>query len=303
MLFPIGRSVYNGLQTSLKQDVHNPFKGVRYINLQISYALSRYEAQANDGDFVNSAWDYADPGKYFGPSALDRTHQLSFGGIMELPAHFRASVIGHFYSALPITLTLPSTNSPGGMFVTAVNGDGTGDGYAASGTNGPLGSILPGTNLGSFGRSVNGTNINAAINNYNQKFAGNPTPAGQVLISNGLFTPTQLQQLQAVMPVVSPAPANEVTNGWLRSLDFSLNWTYKVKERVELQPGVSFFNVPNFTNYDTPKNALSGILSGLPGTANGTGGVQPDSLRVGLGSGVFGLGSPRVLEFSLKITF
>ncbi len=303
MNFPIGRSVYNGLQTSLKQDVHNPFKGVRYINLQVSYALSRYDAMANDGDFVNSAWDYANPGKYFGPSALDRTHQLSFGGIMELPAHFRASVIGHFYSSLPVTLTLPSTNSPGGMFVTAVNGDGTGDGYAASGSYGPLGSILPGTNLGSFGRSVNGGNINAAINNYNQNFAGKATPAGQVLISDNLFTLTQLQQLQAVMPTVAPAPANEVTNGWLRDLDLSLNWTYKVKERVALQPGVSFFNVPNFANYDTPKNTLSGILSGLPGTANGTAGVQPNSLRFGLGSGVFGLGAPRVLEFSLKLNF
>jgi hypothetical protein len=39
------------------------------------------------------------------------------------------------------------------------------------------------------------------------------------------------------------------------------------------------------------------------GTANGTSGAQPNSLRVGLGSGVFGLGSPRVLEFSLKINF
>jgi len=303
MNFPIGRSVYNGLQTSLKQDVHNPFKGVRYVNLQVSYALSRYSAMANDGDFVNSAWDYANPGKYFGPSALDRTHQISFGGIMELPGHFRASVIGHFYSSLPITLTLPATGAPGGMFVTAVNGDGTGDGYGANGTNGTLGSILPGTNLGSFGRGVKGSDISNAINNYNQNFAGKPTPAGQVLISNGLFTLAQLQQLQAVMPTVAAAPANQVTNGWMRDLDLSFNWTYKVKERVELQPGVSFFNVPNFSNYDTPKNALSGILNGQPGSANGTAGVQPDSLRVGLGSGVFGLGAPRVLEFSLKITF
>ena len=61
MLFPIGRSVYNGLQTSLKQDVRNPFKGVRYVNLQVSYALSRYISQAQDGDFVNSAWNYCEP--------------------------------------------------------------------------------------------------------------------------------------------------------------------------------------------------------------------------------------------------
>jgi hypothetical protein len=233
---------------------------------------------------------------------------------MEFPAHFRASVIGHFYSSLPQTLTLAPTGTAGGMFVTAVNGDGTGDGYGPNGSNGPLGGILPGTNLGSFGRSVNGANINQAIGSYNHNFAGTPTPAGQALINAGLFTPSQLTQLGAVMPAVNLAPPNEAQDDWLRDLDLSLNWTYKVKERVDLQPQVSFFNLPNFSNFDPPKNTLSGVLSlagqpGLPaqtpavGTANGTSGAQPNSLRVGLGSGVFGLGSPRVLEFSLKINF
>jgi hypothetical protein len=314
MLFPIGRSVYNGLQTSLKQDVRNPFKGVHYVNLQLSYALSKYISQAQDGDFVNSAWNYANPGQYIGPNGLDRTHQISFGGTMELPARFRASVIGHFYSALPTTLTLAPTGSPGGIFVTAVNGDGTGDGYLANGTNGPLGSVLPGTNLGSYGRGINGSNINNAINNYNSNYAGRPTPAGAALVAAGLFNQGELTELGGVMPKVNSAPGDEANNQWLRDLDLSLNWTYKVKERVELQPGVSFFNVMNLANFDPPKNNLSGVLSlaaqpGLaaqtpvPGTVNGTSGAQPNSLRVGLGSGVFGLGAPRVLEFQLKLTF
>jgi hypothetical protein len=314
MLFPIGRSVYNGLQTSLKQDVRNPFKGVHYVNLQVSYALSKYVSQAQDGDFVNSAWNYANPGQYIGPNGLDRTHQISFGGTMELPEHFRASVIGHFYSALPTTLTLAPTGNAGGIFVTAVNGDGTGDGYLANGSNGALGSILPGTNLGSYGRGVNGSNINNVISNYNNNFAGKPTPTGQALINANLFTQNELTELGAVMPVVNAAPPNEANNTWLRDLDLSLNWTYKVKERLELQPQISFFNVPNFSNFDAPKNTLSGVLSlagqtGLPaqspvaGTVNGTSGAQPNSLRVGLGSGVFGLGSPRVMELSLKINF
>jgi hypothetical protein len=308
MLFPIGRAVYNGLQMSLKQNVHNPFKGVHYLNMQVSYALSKYVSDATDGDFVNSAWNYANPNQYMGPNGLDRTHQISFGGTMEFPAHFRASVIGHFYSALPDTLTLAPTGLPGGMFVTAVNGDGTGDGYTANGTNGPVGGILPGTNLGSYGRGVNGSNINSVINRYNSTFAGNPTPAGQVLITNNLFSLGQLQALGGVMPVVNSAPPNEANNGWLRDFDYSMNWTYKVKERLEIQPGVSFFNLMNFANFDTPKNTLSGVLSTagqtpVVGTLNGTSGEQPNSLRVGLGSGVFGLGSPRVMEFSLKFNF
>ena len=308
MLFPIGRSVYNGLQTSLKQDVHNPFKGVRYANFQFSYALSRYVSQAQDSDFINSAWDYANPGQYIGPNGLDRTHQFSFGGTFDLPAHFRANFIGHFYSPLAQTLTLATTGAPGGIFVTALNGDGTGDGNLANGSNGPLGGILPGTNLGSFGRDVSGSNINQLINNYNTNFAGKLTPAGQTVVTAGLFTQAELQALGGVTPMVNPAPADEASDDWLRAFDFSLNWTYKLKERVEFQPGVGFFNVMNFANFDAPKNTLSGVLSiagqtPVAGTANGTSGAQPDSLRVGLGSGVFGLGSPRVLEFSLKINF
>ncbi len=308
MLFPIGRSVYNGLQTSLKQDVRNPFRGVRYANLQFSYALSRYVSEAQDSDFINSAWNYANPNQYIGPNGLDRTHQISFGGTMEFPAHFRASLIGHFYSALPQTLTLAPTGAPGGIFVTAVNGDGTGDGNTANGSNGPVGSILPGTNLGSYGRSINGGNINSVIDNYNRNIAGNPTPAGRALVSNGLFTQAELQSLGGIMPLVNTAPANQANDGWLRALDASLNWAYKIKEQVELQPGVSFFNAMNFANFDAPKSTLSGVLSiagqsPVVGTINGTPGRQPNSLRVGLGSGVFGLGSPRVIEFSLKLSF
>jgi hypothetical protein len=227
---------------------------------------------------------------------------------MDLPAHFRASVIGHFYSPLAQNLTLETTGAPGGIFVTDVDGDGTGDGNSTNGSNGGFGDILPGTNLGSFGRNITPSNLNQAIANYNQNFAGNPTPAGQALIAANLFTRNQLTALGAVMPQVSPAPSNEAGDTWMRALDLSLNWVYKVKERVELQPGISFFNVGNLVNYDAPKNTLSGVLStvGTPavdGSANGTPGRQPDSLRVGLGSGVFGLGAPRVIEFSLKLSF
>jgi hypothetical protein len=308
MLFPIGRSVLNALQLSLKQDVHNPFKGIPYLNLVVSYELSRYVSQAQDSDFINNAWDSNNPGKFIGPDGLDRKHQISFGGIMELPRAFRLGVISHFYSPLPQNLTLQTTGAPGGIFVTDVTGDGTGDGAFANGSNGGFGDILPGTNLGSFGRDVTPSNINNVIAGYNQNFAGKPTPAGQALITANLFTPAQLTSLGAVMPQVSPAPANEAGDAWLRALDLSLNWTYTVKERFAIQPGVTFFNALNFANFDAPKNTLSGVLStvGTPasvGTANGTPGEQPNNLRVGLGSGVFGLGSPRVIEFNLKFTF
>ena len=63
------------------------------------------------------------------------------------------------------------------------------------------------------------------------------------------------------------------------------------------------FNLMNFANFDGPNNPLSGSLTGTPGSVNGTPGQQPNTNRLGLGSGVFGLGSPRVIEFSMKVTF
>ena len=163
--------------------------------------------------------------------------------------------------------------------------------------------MLPGTNIGSFGRGVKASNLNTFITSYNQNFAGQPTPAGQVLINNGLFTLGQLQSLAGVQQLVPLAPANEANMDWLRALDLSLSWVYKVKERFEIHPGISFFNVLNFANFDGPSNPLSGVLSGTPGSVNGTSGQQPNSNRLGLGSGVFALGAPRALEFSVKVTF
>jgi hypothetical protein len=59
----------------------------------------------------------------------------------------------------------------------------------------------------------------------------------------------------------------------------------------------------NFANFDGPASPLSGVLNGAVGSINGTPGEQPASNRLGLGSGVFALGSPRALEFTLKLSF
>jgi hypothetical protein len=301
MLFPIGYAKNNALQLSLKQRLEHPFRGISNMDMQASYQLQSYLAAAQDNDFITIATDFNDPQHYLGPNGLDRKNQISFGGTMDLPMHFRFGLIGHFYSPLPVTLTLSPTVTPGGIFVTDITGDGTGDGSFAS--NGSLGDVLPGTNIGSFGHGVSAKNINNVINAYNQKYVGQPTPAGETLINSGLMTLAQLQGLGGVQQAVPTAPTNEAGMGWLRACDMSLNWIYKVRERVSIEPGVSFFNVMNFSNFDGPANPLSGVLNASPGSVNGTAGEQPNSNRLGLGSGVFALGSPRVIEFSLKASF
>jgi len=300
MLSPVGRSVYNGLQTSLRQNLRSPFRAVKEMNLQISYAFSRYVATARDSDFINFPTDNADPTRYIGPTGLDRTHQLSFGGTMDLPANFRLSVISHFYSPLPASLTLPVSGNPGGIFVTDLTGDGTGDG--SIGSNGGLGDLLPGTNVGSFGRDVSVGKLNQLINTYNSANVGQPTPAGQVLIQKNLFTLDQLQRLGGVQQPIPPVVAGAVGQDWLRAFDLSLSWAFK-KENFELRPGVSFFNLFNFANFDGPAAPFSSVLDGTAGSPNGTTNPQPATNRLGLGSGVFAVGSPRVIEFTLKLSF
>jgi hypothetical protein len=317
MLFPIGRSVYNGLQATLKQDVHDPMPGVHHVNFQASYSFSRYVSTARDSDFINFAQDNSDPTKYIGPNGLDRTHQISFGGFADLPHGFQIGLTSHFDSPLPSNVLLPATGGAGGIFQTDITGDGTGDGSIAS--NGGLGDLLPGTNIGGFGRSFGVKGLNNLITNFNNTMVGQATPAGQALVSNGLFSLPQLQQMGGVIGGNTPsaslaygplqlAPPGAIGQTWLKTFDFSLNWAYKFAERFEIEPGVSFFNLFNFSNFDGPAAPFSEILDGSQGSPNGTTSAglhsaQGASLRLGLGSGVNALGAPREIEFSLKFKF
>jgi hypothetical protein len=303
-LSPVGRSVYNGLQMKLAENVKSPFRGAKALNFQVSYALSRFSntgggvgadspvtAASGDQDFIVPALDNANVNRYFGPSTLDRTHQLSFGGFVDLRGGFQWGVIAHFYSPLSTTLTVPNTGSGGQIFQTDFTGDGT--------TQDPI----PGTKVGDFGRSINASNINKVISNYNTTVAGQPTPAGQVLISNGLMTAQDLVTLGGVAPSVPTAPGDQVNFSWLQTFDTTFAWTYRIKDRVTIKPSIGAYNLFNFVNFDLPTSMMSGLLTGQTGSINGTNYAGHSTNRVGAGTGVFTLGSPRQIEFGLKVIF
>lgn len=303
MLQPIGRSVYNALQLKLVQNVKNPFRGIKMLNFQTSYSLSRFSntggTQAsgttgdNDQDFVLQTADNDKPGRYFGPSLLDRTHQLSFGGYADLPAKFRFGLIGHFLSPLSSPIVVPNTNiGPGEIYRTDFTGDGT------------VGDPMSGTHFGQFGRGTNASSLTSLISNYNTRVANQPTPAGQVLIANSLMTLTQLQELGGVAPLV-PAPVLGQENfSWLRSFDVNLAWKYTFKERVSIEPSISVFNLFNFSNFNLPgTNLMSGLLTGGAGSINGTDSVGRQAFRAGNGTGTYALGVARQIEWGLKVSF
>jgi hypothetical protein len=301
-LEPVGRSVYDGLQVKLIQQVKNPIRGIRGINFQASYSLSRFEntgggsadsPAASDQDFIINALDNTNPNRYFGPSVLDRTHQLSFGGYANLPAGFQLGTIAHFWSPLAVSLVVPNTNiGPGEIFRTDFTGDGT------------VQDLLPGTHVGNFDRGINAGNINSYISAYNSTYAGQATPAGQVLINNGLFTLKQLQQMgDGVAPTVPLAPPGQVNLSWLRGFDTKLSWSRTFWERLSVQPSVGFYNLLNFANFDLPSATMNGVLTGGVGQINGTDANGHNIDRVGVGTGVFALGSPRQIEFGLQLGF
>jgi hypothetical protein len=310
MLFPAGRSVYNALQTSLKANVRNPFAGVKSMNWVVSYSLSRYLGSALDSDFVNTAVDNNHPLQSLGPNGLDRTHQFSFGGTVDLPGSFRFGAIGHVYSPLSQSMVLPGGGA-GGIFISDVTGDGSGDGSGVY----PGGDLAPGTKLGAFGRSVKLNDLASFISNYNATVANTATPAGQVLINNGLMTLQQLQALGGVIQPLAAPPAGEVGLGWLKTFDLKFSYPRKFGEHFGLEPSVSVYNAFNNANFDLPNAPISGVLNlanapcdpasgnNCNGSINSTTSVQHNSNRVLPGSGVFDLGAPRVVEFGLRFSF
>jgi hypothetical protein len=286
-------------------NVKQPFRGATGLNFTVSYSLSSFKnsgggvgpdgnvtASSGDQDFIVPALNNANVNQYFGPSTLDRTHQISFGGYMDMRYGFQIGLMAHFYSPLSTTLTVPNTATGAGeIFRTDFEGSGV--------TQDPM----PGTHVGNFDRGINASNINSVISNYNATVAGQPTPAGQVLIQNGLMTAAQLFSLGGVAPTVPLAPPDQVNYAWLRTMDATIAWTYTIKERFTLKPEVGFFNLPNFVNFDLPTSMMSGLLAGSTGTINGTNYNGHFVNRVGVGTGVYTLGSPREIEFSLKLTF
>jgi hypothetical protein len=297
----VGRSVYDGLQTKLVENVPSPFRGVKMLNFQVAYALSRFEntgggnadtPAASDQDFIINALDNVKPNRYFGPSVLDRTDQLSFGGYAKVPGGLQLSVMSHFWSPLATSIIVPNTElGPGEIFRTDFTGAG----------NFP--DPIPGTHVGNFDRGINASQLNAVINRYNSTYANNPTPAGEVLIRHGLFTAAQLRQIGAVAPTVPLAPPGEVNLAWLKAFDTKLSWNYTFHERLTLEPSVGFYNLFNFSNFDLPGDTLDGILTGSAGNINGTNANGHNVTRVGVGTGVYALGAPRQLEFGLSLSF
>jgi hypothetical protein len=293
-----GLSTYNGLQLKITGRTGGMGRFLKSVDWGISYALSRFEATQTDQAYALDAFDNDCVTCLYGPVNVDRTHQLTVNTQAELPWGFRWSAITRIATAVPVTLRLnPVGAGSGEIFFTDLNGDGFGM------------DVLAGTNLGSYGRDIKGgRELNAAIQRFNQSFAGKFTPASMQLLGSSLFTEGQLRALGATIPEIPLAPVGQVGIDSFLTSDFRLSRVINIKESVRIEPSVDIFNVFNFANYDPPGGfaasigPLSGILGGIAGTVNGTRHGERTN-KFGLGGGSFSPGIPRSFQFGLRVTF
>jgi hypothetical protein len=230
-----------------------------------------------------------------GPSAFDRTHQISVGATIDFLKPLRLGLITHVYSPLSQSMTILDQGRIGEIFHTDFTGDGT------------TGDILPGTRVGSFGRDIKAGDLTGFTEKFNNTVAGTLTPAGQALVNAGLFIQSQLVALGAVVDKIPLGPTtNRASMGWLKVVDLRLSAPIKVREGLVIEPSAAMFNIFNFVNYDLdPTTRLSSQMFGRAGSVNGTTNTLVDRgpERAGQGPGIFSLATARQAEFGLKITF
>lgn len=291
-----GKSRYNAFQAQVRGILPDLGKAIRDWSMVASYSLSRYSATSYDTAFLGGIANNDNVQEYYGPETLDRTHMLSVANLFTVPLGIRLNSIWRVNSALPQYVAVPLVSGgPEEIFLTDFNGDNT--------TWDPL----PGTNRGAFGRSVsNPADLNQLISNFNNNVVGTFTPAAQAVIDAGLFTPEQLRALGAVANggnTVPLAPADQVMQDSFITTDLRISRPFKLwHERITIEPVVEVFNLFNVANYDLPGNTLTGLLTGEPGSINGTTKANRPN-RAGFGSGSFAQGIPRAWQFALRISF
>ncbi|MBI1762297.1 MAG: TonB-dependent receptor [Acidobacteria bacterium] len=296
VIAPVGLSTYNALSVNLRGRL-GKFWIVKDATTVVSYSLSRFASTAGDQDFLAGSFSNDSPTKFYGPTGLDRTHQFTVSFLTELPWGIKFSTTTRLASGLPVTILLPqhSGSGAGEIFFTDLDGDGT------------TRDLLPGTNVGAFGRGVGVGRLNSLITDFNGTVQTAFTPAARALVTAGLFSEAQLRALGATVnggEVLALAPAGQVPVDRFSNTDVRISKVIKFygDGRVRVEPMVEIFNLFNIGNYDTPGNFLSGTLDASPGSINGT--LKTDRVnRYGLGSGSFAPGIPRAFQFGFRLEF
>jgi hypothetical protein len=307
-ILPIGRSGYDALQFVYKQVQSHPAPGIERMNIQGSYNLSRIVTSSgspntSDQFFSGFSYDNDNPNQFMGRSSLDHTNQVTIATTFTLKYGPMIGLIGQFRSAAPTNLTLDAQNSTAGIFQSDITGDGT------------IGDIAPGTDPGDYMHRVKGSNLQKYVTNFNATQAGKLTPAGNALVSAGLFSQSQLTQLNGVVQQIANLPqATALNNSAFRSMD--MNFAYpirlnRIREGLSLEPSIAFYNVFNFSNFGPDASGILENTLSTGGSVNNDTNYLTGPNTFGVlngnrnqrGSGTFDQGAARSTEFALKLNF
>jgi hypothetical protein len=300
----IGQAVYNGMQLSFRQNIVRQWFFFRGGNFNLGYTFSKFVTNGGDNPGQSSlAYDFQNPERYKGPSPLDRRHQVSIGWTLDTLWGPKLSFIGKYATPAPTVASMLVTSgnpaaTPGEIFRTDFIGDGT------------PGNLFPFKGPGNFD-ALSASDLARQIKIYNQTQAGALTAAGQTLVAAQLFTSAQLTTLRGTTPFIIVPPSGQFSNPGFKTLDAAITWPLRVGERLSFEPSARFYNVLNLANFQPVSGQLASYYPGPgqpvtagAGSANGTpSGSARDVLRVGGGSGVYNYGSPRQMEFGVKVTF
>jgi Carboxypeptidase regulatory-like domain len=299
-----GYSFYQALQVKWQGRTSKSLLAFKNANFQFSYAFGESLASCGAGraEFTTGTCDNRNINNkaYFGSNPFDFRHNFSGGVTFDTPGGFRMSTIVTAVTNPPTRINVPALGGITGanaIFTTDLNGDG------GTGTT-PTADILPGVNLGQWGRDVNSVSqLNDIITQYNQNQAGRLTPAGQALVDAGIFTEDQLRRLNAVTPTIPLIPATNPNPFGSNPVNFDLRVTRPINienagfvKNLSIEPYFDAFNLFNRRGL-SPYNGLGGGFGSL--TFNYATAGRLDDLR---DQRAFRF-APRILQFGFRVTF
>ena len=230
---------------------------IKNVSYTVGYALGSNKSTGGGDrpEFIANVTNNRRFNDDYGPNGLDRKHILTISASFDLIGGFRLDQIYRFSTSPPISLFVPRRLGANSIFTSDINGDG------GIGGGLPRVDLLPGTNIGAFGRKIkNIRDLNKVISAFNAQYAGRLTPHGQRLVNAGIFTEAQMRALGAVIqpiPLVPDSNPNPFQNRF--TADYRLSRPVKIyKENWVLEPSLSIFNVFN--------NAPKGVYAELDGT-------------------------------------
>lgn len=246
----IGRARYRGLVLRVDKRFS---RGTQFLG---SYALGSFVGTNGTGTatgesaggrvfgFNNDDWF-----ENYGPLPSDRRHLLNVSGMFELPWQFRVAYNVTAYSASPFSVYVEGVD---------FNGDGTSN------------DLLPGTTVNGFRRRFGRSDLEQLVDDYNDTWAGRPTP-------NGLTAP------RLVLPEGYDFDDSFFTQ------DLRITRAIPVPNvRGQLLVFAEVFNVLNTANLVGYSGNLASQSFGRPGARF---------------TQVFGSGGPRAFQLGARLTF